>query len=81
MIQVRPTPTGDPRGPHRGDVFQHAKSGRRYVVLGIARLNIEDVPAVRFTDERDGGEEWVLPVRDWFSDECGFELVGRVVLA
>ena len=81
---TRQTPSGDPRGPHRGDVFLHIRSGREYVVLGIVRLEAEGVPAVRYTSADGDGEEWVRSVADWFLDRGDgprFELVRRVVLS
>ncbi len=82
---VCPTPTGDPRGPHRGDVFLHVKSRLRYVVLSICRLEAEDCPAVLYTLERGGGEVWCRAVSDWFAEPRGdgvprFAFVSRMVL-
>jgi hypothetical protein len=77
-------PSGDPRGPHRGDVFLHRRSGREYVVLGIVRMETDGVPAVRYTAMSGHGDEWVRSVPDWFQDLGDgprFELVRRVVLA
>ena len=67
---IEPTPTGDPRGPHVGDVWRHVRSGEDYRVLGIVRLEATGEPAVRYTKAIGGGCEWVRSVADWFADNC-----------
>jgi len=60
--------TGDPRGPHAGDVWQHIRSGQDYLVLGIVWLEATNEPAVRYTRTEGTGPEWVRSVVDWFAD-------------
>jgi hypothetical protein len=63
------TPSGDARGPHAGDVWQH-QNGTNYHVLGIVRLEATNEPAVLYADDANA-IVWVRSVADWFVEKDG----------